>query len=574
MKFGRRRAGIGLCAAMVAAAWAMPNTAPLREERLAVKIPMHDGVLLTGFVYKPAGTLKIPTLLIRTPYGARKDLTPNYRAFLEHGYAIVLQDVRGRYDSEGKFDPVRQESSDGSDTLNWIARQPWSDGQVGMIGGSYLGIAQWKAALTGNSHLKAIFPVVSGSDEYRDRFYSYGGAMRLGHRLMWMAQNLRTPGTREPKFADYIWHLPLRTADRAATGHSVDFFQDTLNHPAYDAYWKDLSTREQLDHLRVPVFAVGGWYDNFVQSDLEAFTILSKKSAGNHILIGPWPHNMSIKFKTVDFGDDSSAPIRRYQLEWFDHWMKPLSQPAQSFAEPPVRIFVMGANKWRDEHEWPIARARSTPLYLASKGNANSIGGGGRLTWDPNRDDRADQYEYDPRLPTPTTGGAICCSPDIWQWGPLDQRPVEERKDVLVYSTAPLRKNIEVTGPIRLVVYASTSAPDTDFTAKLVDVFPDGYAQILTDGILRLRYRSSLEKPVVAKPGEIHQLTIDAGVTSNMFRAGHRIRIEISSSNFPRFDRNPNTGRPVADETELRVATQKIYHGHQYPSYVMLPIIP
>jgi uncharacterized protein len=559
---------------MVAAAWAMPNTAPLREERLAVKIPMHDGVLLTGFVYKPAGTLKIPTLLIRTPYGARKDLTPNYRAFLEHGYAIVLQDVRGRYDSEGKFDPVRQESSDGSDTLNWIARQPWSDGQVGMIGGSYLGIAQWKAALTGNSHLKAIFPVVSGSDEYRDRFYSYGGAMRLGHRLMWMAQNLRTPGTREPKFADYIWHLPLRTADRAATGHSVDFFQDTLNHPAYDAYWKDLSTREQLDHLRVPVFAVGGWYDNFVQSDLEAFTILSKKSAGNHILIGPWPHNMSIKFKTMDFGDDSSAPIRRYQLEWFDHWMKPPSQPAQPFAEPPVRIFVMGANKWRDEHEWPIARARSTPLYLASKGNANSIGGGGRLTWDPNRDDRADQYEYDPRLPTPTTGGAICCSPDIWQWGPLDQRPVEERKDVLVYSTAPLRKNIEVTGPIRVVVYAATSAPDTDFTAKLVDVFPDGYAQILTDGILRLRYRSSLEKPVVAKPGEIHQLTIDAGVTSNMFRAGHRIRIEISSSNFPRFDRNPNTGRPVADETELRVARQKIYHGHQYPSYVMLPIIP
>ncbi len=572
---GRVRLSVwaGVSTAMIVCAWAAPNTAPLREERLFVQIPMRDGVKLRSLVYKPPGNIRIPSVLLRTPYGVGRDLTPNYRAFVDHGYAIVLQDVRGRYGSEGKFDPVRQETNDGSDTLNWIARQPWSDGQIGMIGGSYSGIAQWKAALTGNPHLKAIFPVVSGSDEYRDRFYSYGGAMRLGHRLMWMAQNLRAPGTPEPKFDDYVWHLPLRTADRAATGHTVDFFQDTLNHPAYDTYWKGLSTREQLEHLRVPVFAVGGWYDGFVESDLEAFAILSKKAAGNHILIGPWPHNMSIKFKPIDFGKDSGAPIRRYQLEWFDYWMK-TPQPAQPFPEPPVRIFVMGVNKWRDEHEWPIARTRSTPIYLASKGSANSAAGDGQLNWEPNRSDPPDEYEYDPRRPVPTMGGAICCSPDIWPWGPLDQRPVEKRKDVLVYSSAPLNHDLEVTGRVRLMVYASTSAPDTDFTAKLVDVFPDGYAQILTDGVLRLRYRNSLERPAPAKPGEIYQLTIDAGVTSNVFRVGHRIRMEIASSNFPRFDRNPNTGRPVADEMELHVARQRIYHGRPYPSYVMLPVIP
>ena len=282
---------------------------------------------------------------------------------------------------------------------------------------------------------------------------------------------------------------------------------------------------------------------------------------------------MSIKFPGVDFGKVSGAPIRTYQLQWFEHWLK-TAHPAPEFRQPPVRIFVMGANKWRDEREWPLARTRYTPLYLSGKGNANSAKGDGLLTSEPHKYDLVDDFVYDPRNPVPTNGGAICCNPRIFPWGPRDQSAIEARDDVLVFSTPALKQDLEVTGPIRVVLYASTSQPDTDFTAKLVDVLPNGVPHNLTDGAQRLRYRNSLDQPVLARQGEIYQISIDAGVTSNVFRAGHKIRVEISSSNFPRFDRNPNTGRRIADETELRVANQRIYHGKQYPSYLLLPIIP
>jgi putative CocE/NonD family hydrolase len=275
----------------------------------------------------------------------------------------------------------------------------------------------------------------------------------------------------------------------------------------------------------------------------------------------------------VDFGPDSSVPLRTIQLEWFDYWLKPAPERKLP-AAGPLRIFVMGANRWRDEQEWPLKRTRWTPFYLASHGGANSLSGDGMLTPRPARHTPPDRYAYDPRNPVPTMGGSVCCDPKVYPWGPLDQRAVEKRRDVLVYDSRPLREDMEVTGPIKVILHVSTSAPDTDFTAKLVDVFPDGYARNLTDGILRLRYRHSLEKPVPARPNEVYPITIDAGVTSNVFRAGHRLRIDISSSNFPRFDRNPNTGRPVADETELRNALQVVYHDRQHPSHVLLPVIP
>src|SRR5579872_2754974 len=232
---------------------------------------MRDGVHLDTNVFKPAGNLRFPVILIRTPYGKGTDLPPGYPVFLDRGYAVVMQDVRGRYGSQGVFDALKQEGPDGYDTLNWIAEQPWSNGKIGMIGGSYLGIAQWKVALLDNPHLKAIFPVVSGSDEYLDRYYSTGGALKLGHRLLWMSENLTAPGVAKPKFGDYIYHLPLRTVDRSATRQLQSFYQTILNHPTYDHFWKDLSVRENIDRVQVPVFTVGGWYDNFVESDLEAF---------------------------------------------------------------------------------------------------------------------------------------------------------------------------------------------------------------------------------------------------------------------------------------------------------------
>ncbi len=564
---------IAACCATLFAAQDAKKDRPAPEivKRLGAPVPMRDGVRLSANIFLPSERGRFPAILERTPYGKGAGITPTYQAFVERGYAVVAQDVRGRYASEGIFDPLRQEAADGDDTIDWIARQPWSDGKVGMIGGSYRGIVQWKAAALGNPHLKAISPVVSGWDDYVDRFYSTGGAMKLGNRLEWMAENLKVSGY-QPVFGKYVLHLPLRTSDVAATGRSSAMFQDALNHPAFDSFWRSISTREQIRKVRVPVFVVGGWYDNFVESDLEAYAALRKAGGVGRVLVGPWPHSMSYRFEGVDFGPDSQVPIRALQMQWFDQWLK--GKDAPPAAGPPVKVFVMGSNRWREESEWPPAEARARSFYLKSAGRANSLDGGGALVESPSGKNPPDQFTFDPRDPAPTLGGAVCCNPRVFPWGPFDQRLVERRKDVLVYTTKPLKEDLEAIGPVKVTLYASTSARDTDFTAKLVDVLPDGYARNLTDGILRLRYRNSIEKPEPASPGEIYRIAIDAGVTSNVFLKGHRIRVEISSSNFPRFDRNPNTGGRIADETRLVKATQTVYHDRAHPSQLALMVIP
>lgn len=536
--------------------------APAATE-MHVPIPMRDGVRLFANIYLPAGHTRGPAILVRTPYGKGAELPGNWQALVNHGYAVVVEDVRGRYESEGDFDPLKQETRDGDDTLNWVARQPWCDGKIGMTGGSYLGIAQWKAAVTRNPHLKAILPVVSGDDDYRDRFYSTGGAIKLGNRLEWMAENLKSPGF-APDFHKFIWHLPLATADVAATGWSSDMYREVLAHPAYDNYWRTISTREHLASVKTPVFTIGGWYDNFVESDLDAFAALRKSTGLNHILIGPWPHNMSIRFPGVDFGSASTAPVRAMAIEWFDQWLMGKDTPLAS--APPVKIFLMGANRWLEAREWPPREAHPRVLYL---------GGNSQLANRPQTAiDSRDRYVYDPRNPAPTMGGAVCCNPKVFPWGPMDQRSIEKRADVLVYSTRPLQQDLEVVGPVTVHLWVSTSARDTDFTAKLVDVFPDGTARNLTDGILRLRYRDSLSRAELATPNQVYEIAIDAGVTGNVFLKGHRVRVEISSSNFPRFDRNPNTGGPIAKETRLLKASQTIYHDARHPSRLELMVIP
>jgi predicted acyl esterase len=534
-----------------------------------VRIPMRDGVNLSANIFRPLATGRWPVLLVRTPYDKGSVLTPHFRAFVEHGFALVVQDVRGRYESEGLFRPLVQEGPDGEDTLNWIGHEAWCDGKIGMFGGSYSGIAQWQAALRNSPYLKAIFPVVSGYDDYFDRFYSRGGAMKLGHRLLWISENLRAPGFVRPDLNHFIWHLPLRTADFTVSGEGIDFYQRSLNHPSYDDFWRSLSTREKLDRIRVPVFSVGGWFDNYGQSDLEAFATLRKLGRPAYVMVGPWAHNSAERL-AVDFGPESVVPLRRIQFKWFDHWLKG-QDTIQQFA--PARIFTMGENRWDNEEMWPLPNARVEEFYLAGKGNAETLNGDGKLQLKRSRHEAADPYIYDPHKPVPTRGGAICCNAKILPPGPMDQRPIEGRHDILVFTSHTLKADLQVTGVVRALLYVSTSARDTDFTAKLIDVAPDGTALGLTDGILRLRYRGGVERPELAKPGEIYQINIDAGPTSNVFRQGHRIRLEIASSNFPRFDRNPNTGRPVADETELRIARQTVYHGGRYPSALMLPVV-
>jgi hypothetical protein len=548
---------------------------PSVQEQLGLVIPMHDDIRLAADLFLPRGTGPWPTLLVRTPYSRKAPGVRSYRSFTQRGYAVLIQDVRGRYASQGVFGSTQQQGPDANDTINWISEQSWSNGRVAMAGGSYLGMVQWWAAIQDNPHLLAISPVFSGDDEYLDRFYSTGGALKLGHRLLWVAENFTLPSQLRPLFGNYISHLPLRTADLAAVGMPLPLWRTPLEHPSYDAYWKNLSVRELLNLISVPVLSIGGWFDNYAEGDLDAFSRLSSRGRTIETWIGPWAHNPGLKFPTRDFGSAARIGIRLRQLDWCDRWLKktPDSEKNER-AAPLLHIFVMGPNIWRAEHEWPLARTQYKPLYLGSKGHANSASGDGILDWRPVRKAQADGFTYDPNNPVPTVGGAICCEAKVLPPGPLDQTPIESRRDILVYTSPPLTGDIEVTGPVRVVLYAATSANDTDFTAKLVDVQPDGQPLLVTDGIQRLRYRASLNNPVFVRRNTNYQINIDAGVTSYVFASGHNIRLEVSSSNFPRFDRNLNSTRPNALEAKIVKAHQTVFHERRYPSAVILPIIP
>lgn len=563
-----------LCGALLSGQVIKPEP-PLASslEELAVPVPMRDGVRLTADVFLPRATGRWPTVLFRTPYGRKGPSSRSYRGFVQSGYAVVLEDVRGRYASEGVFGTIDQEGPDGSDTINWIAGQPWSNGEVAMAGGSYLGMAQWWAASERNRHLVAISPLFSGDDEYSDRFYSTGGALKLGHRLLWLAENLTPPFQLRPLFSSYIAHLPLRTSDVAATGVKLRVWREAVNHPSYDAYWKSHSIRERAKQINLPVLSMGGWFDNYAESDLDMFSRLAADHKPIETWIGPWGHNPARKFSTRDFGSAANIPIRSTQADWFDRSMHgtPIEDERRV---PSLHLFVMGPNVWREEQEWPLARTRYTAFNLGSSGHANSRAGDGRLYRSPVRKAPRDSFVYDPKSPVPTVGGAICCEPKILPPGPLDQSLVEKRPDVLVYTSAALPEDLEVTGPVKALLYVATSANDTDFTAKLVDVQKDGRALLVSDGLLRLRYRLSLDKPVFVKRNAAYQITIDAGVTSYVFAAGHRIRLEVSSSNFPRFDRNMNSSAPNADVTKAIKARQTVFHEKDYPSALILPVIP
>ena len=545
------------------------------EEQIGLSIPMRDGVRLAADVFLPQPHGRWPTVLVRTPYNRKSSASGSYRYFVGRGYAVVLQDVRGRYASQGIFTSVLQEGPDGNDTINWISEQPWSNGRITMAGSSYLGLAQWWAAVQQNPHLAAISPMCSGDDEYLDRYYSSGGALKLGHRLLWLSENLTPPNHLRPKFSSYIDHLPLRTADIQATGAALALWREALNHPSYDNYWANRSIREDSHRITIPVLSLGGWFDNYAESDLDAFSRLTVQHVPIETWIGPWAHNPGLKFPQRDFGPEARIPIRAKQADWFDFWLKRAMLGPRPLPPPALlHIFVMGPNLWREEHEWPLARTRYTQIYLASQGHANSSAGDGTLIWHEASKSRPDQFTYDPRNPVPTNGGAVCCDPVVLPPGPVDQTQVEKRPDILVYTSTPLPQSLEVTGNVRVMLYVATSANDTDFTAKLVDVEPDGKAMSVTDGIQRLRYRLSLNHPVFVKRNSPYQISIDAGVTSYVFDRGHRIRLEISSSNFPRFDRNLNTSAPNADQLKPIKARQTVFHNHVYPSSLILPVIP
>ena len=565
-----------------------------------VVIPMRDGIKLYADVYRPSGAGPVPVLLHRLPYGKHM---PRYRALyldpvraINRGYAVVFQDTRGRHKSEGEFYPYRHEPEDGFDTIEWCAAQPWCDGNVGMFGISYHGATQWLAAGTAPPALKAIIPGVT-SDSYYDSWTYLGGAFQLFWISGWAAgfatSDLGGPRGRSPEALATLseWsrdthaksrHLPL--AGMPALRGVADYYYDWLAHPTYDDYWKSLAPREKFHKTNVPALNLAGWFDGFLRGSVRCYEGMRELGATElarsqqHLIIGPWLHGPMPAASSGQgfFGAAASGDaidLHGIELAWFDRWLKGEDNGVDS--DPNTYIFVMGANEWRGEEVWPPADAQTVSYFLRSGGKANSLNGDGRLSLDPpGSSEPPDRYLYNPLDPVPTLGGAhLSGVPGVFDVGVQDQRPVEARADVLVYTSEPLEQDTEVTGNVRLTLWAVTSAPDTDWTAKLVDVHPDGSASNVCDGILKARYRDSLESASPIEPDQAYRYRIDVGPTSMVFKKGHSVRVEVSSSNFPAYARNLNTGGAHELESEPRPAIQTILHDADHLSALEVPVV-
>ena len=575
-----------------------------------VPAEMRDGTVLRANIYRPVGEDRWPVLLTRTPYG--KDF-PNSSPVLDpllaarRGYVVIVQDTRGRFASAGEWDPMRNEALDGVDTIAWAAQLPYSNGQVGTFGASYLGFTQWSAAIHHPEALKVMAPYITWNNPFNGQLFR-GGALELGISASWqlmmganvlMRRHALDTDPRQLGYDIFMWSrqvdalgnqgyysLPLKEFGPIQNNNVGPAFFEAIKHPMDREYVESIDLHGKQELVTVPAFNIGGWYDIFLQDTLENFRVMRERGSTpearqSKLLIGPWAHtSASNPIGEMSFGIASTAgllnlqgDVMSMQLRWFDHFLKGLDTGV--IGEAPIKLFVMGANVWRDEQEWPLARAVETRYYLHSNGQANSLRGDGTLSTRAPEAETADHYDYDPANPIMTRGGSLLMTAEF-PAGVFDQRATEERADVLVYTTPVLEQDTEVTGPISLHLWASSSASDTDFVARLVDVHPSGYAQNLTDGIIRARYRD-FERgaaPTLIEAAKVYEFILDLWSTSNVFKQGHRIRLDVTSSNFPRWDRNPNTGHDFGADSELVVAHQAILHDAEHPSFVLLPVIP
>jgi uncharacterized protein len=550
-----------------------------------VSIKMRDGVSLVADIYRPVSDEKFPVLLTRTPYNRTGD--PRFANELaSHGYIVILQDTRGRFASGGEFYPFRNESNDGFDTVEWAAKLEQSNGKVGMFGGSYVGATQMLAAMAVPPHLVSIFPYVTAS-EYYDGWTYQNGAWMQWFSSSWTSglaiDTLRRYADRAQAPKEWVNTLPLQDYPLLKAPQTSDlapYFRDWLSHERDDAYWAQWRVSDHYSQMTVMGLHAGGWHDLFLKGSIKNYTGLHQQAAtpearaGQRLMVGPWAHagtSPAGKIGDVVFGKDAVLDNTSTTLKWFDYSLKGIKNEFASGA--PVRLFIMGTNVWRDEQEFPLARTRYTKYYLHSSKGANGIAGDGALSVTAPAVEKKDEFDYDPQNPVPTIGGRLCCGGALPP-GPADQRANETRSDVLVFSTPALTEDTEVTGYVSVDLYASTSAVDTDFTALLVDVDESGYARFLTDGIVRARYREGTKSASAITPGQIYKYTIDLWATANVFKAGHRIRLYISSSNFPRFNRNMNTGADITGTSRSLKAHQTIYHDRDHSSVLILPVIP
>lgn len=543
-----------------------------------LKVPMRDGVKLATTVYLPASEGAFPVVLVRTAYNR---VGMQGGAFTDRGLALVVQDCRGRYDSEGEWYPFIHEADDGFDTLEWIGSQPWCNGKVGMFGDSYLAATQFHVAPLQSKYLCALNPRFMAGDCWKRAYYC-DGVFSLALTWSWLCfeTSARTSeASLMPLFdvEEVLWTLPLVSLDEVSGGGEVRFYRDYVSHNFYDDHWKELNFREQCHRVNVPIFLIGGWYDYYAGETFANYLALRQGAATTkpgdscRVLMGPWTHGMNAStiLGELDFGEGSLTE-NDATLRWLDCLLRGGS-PAE-FQAAPIRLFVMGVNVWRDEHEWPLARTQFVNYYLHSDG---------RLSPESPGDEPPDCYFYDPDDPVPTLGGNHSVgsyNPGLYEMakpGPFDQRPIEARSDVLTYTSDELQHDLEVTGPVVVRLYAASSARDTDFVARLTDVYPDGRSMNITEGVIRARFREDVwGKPKLLEPGEVYPFTLDLQATSNVFKQGHRIRVQITSSNFPLWDRNLNTGNDPGTDTQMNVAEQNLFHDSRHASCITLPVIP
>ena len=569
-----------------------------------VRVPMRDGVNLATDVYRPAAQGRYPTIVNRLPYDKElptRDFSFDTMRAAGAGYAVVVQDTRGRYQSQGAFTAFVDEAADGADTVAWAAAQPWSTGEVGMVGGSYFGATQWLAATQAPPALRAIAPFVT-TDQYYESWAYQGGAFQLGFNLHWslsslglgeLLRQIKDGSAKPERLAELVEAIDDNDAlyrrmpltDMPELAGIADYYQDWLAHPSYDDYWKATAPREAWNRITVPALNMGGWHDLFLKGTIANYLGMKEHGGSEQartlqrLVIGPWAHGpLSGWYPEHNYGFLSGTDahdLTGVQLRWFDQLLRGEDRGLET--DKPVQIFVMGTDEWRDEDDWPLPGTEYVDWFLTSDGRANTAADDGRLSTKGPVESPDDVYLYDPRDPVPTVGGSTFL-PGLFigaNAGPRDQRAVERRADVLSYTSDPLTEPLTVIGPVELVLHASSSAPDTDFTAKLVDVAPDGSAVNLADGILRARYRDSLSDPSLLEPGRVYELRIDLVATANVFATGHRVRLDVSSSNFPRFDRNTNTGGTVATEgiDDVVQAVNRVHHTPAHPSRPVLPVV-
>jgi putative CocE/NonD family hydrolase len=584
-----------------------------------VMVEMRDGVKLATDLYLPTPTSKkeevlgFPTLVLRTPYNKNGYGGAEGPFFAKRGYAVVVQDTRGRYKSEGEWDFVFDDANDGYDLIEWAAAQKFSNGKVGTMGLSYMAYTQYVLAKSKPPHLVTMIPL-EGASNFAEEVFFTGGAMQLDRYLSWTLgqskdtarrvdeQNGNTYYQDQLAMVDYQELLNYTPRNGITLLNELQpWWKEAMENPHYGEYWKSISPQEWHESWPVPTYHVGGWYDILLDGTSNNYIGITEngpekrklKALGKPVniresqklLIGPWTHGYPknevgpTTFSQADLSDshdgaNGTENWRFEQLRWFDYWLKGIENGVMD--EDAVKLYVMDGEDsyWRTEKEWPLERTQYTKFYLqeGKSESINSLNDGVLSTEEPKKNEEPDQYTYDPSNPTPTVGGNLSGTTPGSKRGPLDQQHIEE--GVLTYTTEVLEEDTEVTGPIEVNLWASSSAKDTDFAVKLTEVHPDGRSIIIQDSIIRARYRESREQETLLEPGEIYEFTINLGTTSNVFNKGHRIRVDVSSSNHPRFDNNPNTGNKWGTDSEIIIAENTIYHDREHPSHIVLPIIP